>query len=298
MRVGRRPELSIVVVAYKMSRELPRTLRSLARDYQRGTDDIDYEVLVVDNGSPDPVPPSIFDGLDGRFRVHRIDDASPSPVVAANHGISMTRGRNVGLILDGARMVTPGAVASGVAATRTHERPIVTALAWHLGPDHQARSVLKGYGPTAEDALLEQIGWPTDNGYRLFDIAALAMANPAGFGGPVNESCFLILPRQLWDEIGGLDERFDAPGGGFASLDLFARLVALPHSQLVVLLGEGSFHQVHGGASMTANRQVEQKRWTEQYQAIRGLKYTRPIVDAIYYGRLPDASRRWVAGPE
>ena len=37
-----------------MVRELPRTLCSLTRDYQRHCTGIDYEVLVVDNGSPEP----------------------------------------------------------------------------------------------------------------------------------------------------------------------------------------------------------------------------------------------------
>ena len=51
---SRRPSLSVVVVAYDMARELPRTLRSLAPDYQQGIAADDYEVVVVDNGSPTP----------------------------------------------------------------------------------------------------------------------------------------------------------------------------------------------------------------------------------------------------
>ena len=44
-------DLSVVVVAHDMSRELPRTVRSLAPDYQRGVKADDYEVIVIDNGS-------------------------------------------------------------------------------------------------------------------------------------------------------------------------------------------------------------------------------------------------------
>ena len=44
-------ELSLVVCAYKMSRELPRTLFTLSKDYQRGIDDLEYEIVVVDHGA-------------------------------------------------------------------------------------------------------------------------------------------------------------------------------------------------------------------------------------------------------
>ena len=47
--------LSVVVVAYDMARELPRTLRSLSTPYQRDLESADYEVVVVDNGSPEPL---------------------------------------------------------------------------------------------------------------------------------------------------------------------------------------------------------------------------------------------------
>jgi hypothetical protein len=41
--------LSVVVVVLGMARELPRTLLSLAPDYQRGVDAEEYEIGVVDN---------------------------------------------------------------------------------------------------------------------------------------------------------------------------------------------------------------------------------------------------------
>jgi hypothetical protein len=290
----RRPDLSVVVIGYQMNRELPRTLRSLSPGYQRDLDGLDYEVVVVDNGSPDPVPASVLDGLGPRFRLHRIDAAPPSPAHACNVGVAMTTGRHVGLIIDGARMVTPGVLGTAMRAMHTHPRPIVTTMAWHLGPEHQSRSIGKGYGPQAEDALLRDIDWPAD-GYRLFEIAALAGANPGGFLGPVNESCCLLLPRGLWQQVGGVDERFDLPGGGLVNLDLFARLVGLPETQLVVLLGEGSFHQVHGGAS--TKPEVDHTPWHEQYARLRRVPYAPPPVTPRYYGSLPDAARRWLLGP-
>ncbi len=294
MLLSKTPDLSFVVVAHDMAREVPRTLQTLARGYQERVDRLEYDVLVVDNGSPVPLPESVFDGLDGRFRLHRLDAAPPSPAYAANLGVSMARGRHVGIILDGARMLTPGVVAMGMRAMRLHERAIVTTMAWHLGDEHQALSIPKGYGPRVEDALLAGIGWPAD-GYRLFEVASLAGANPGGFFGPINESCCLLLPRALWDEVGGLDERFDLPGGGLASLDLFDRLLALHDSRLVILLGEGSFHQAHGGASTAPG--ADHSAWHAQYEALRGRPYSHPCatrpIDPLYCGSLPEPARRW-----
>jgi hypothetical protein len=206
----------------------------------------------------------------------------------------MTDGENVGLILDGARMVTPGVVALGAQALALHPRPIVTTMAWHLGPEHQSRSVLKGYDQATEDRMLDACGWRHD-GYALFDVASLAMANPESFFGPVNESCCLIVPRTLWDEVGGVDERFDLPGGGLVNLDLFTRLVGRPGTQLVVLVGEGSFHQVHGGISMRPD--ADHAAWGRQYQELRGRAYERPPVDPLFLGRLAPQARRWRLPP-
>jgi hypothetical protein len=167
-------------------------------------------------------------------------------------------------------------------------------MAWHLGPEHQSLSIPKGYDPSAEGALLAQIGWPGD-GYRLFEISALAGANPGGFFGGINESCCLLLPRALWNEAGGFDERFGLPGGGLVSLDLFARLLALPGTQLAVLLGEGSFHQVHGGASTGAS--ADHAAWHAQYQALRGRPYTSPEIQPVYFGTMPRPARSWLTGP-
>ena len=52
---GHRPRLSVVVVAYNMTRELKRTLYSLSPKFQRDVKAQDYEVIVVDNGSTLPL---------------------------------------------------------------------------------------------------------------------------------------------------------------------------------------------------------------------------------------------------
>src|SRR5262249_23518199 len=70
--------LSVVVVSYEMARELPRTVRSLSPGYQRGIDAADYEVIVVDNGTP-AGPVDLDDAAGGlQLRSMRLDPAPPS----------------------------------------------------------------------------------------------------------------------------------------------------------------------------------------------------------------------------
>ncbi|RVD36133.1 glycosyltransferase family 2 protein, partial [Mesorhizobium sp. M8A.F.Ca.ET.023.02.2.1] len=102
--------VSVVVVAYNIPRELPRTLLSLALPYQQGVTADDYEVIVVDNGSPSAVSESLIAEYGPNFRLLRMDDASPSPAAAVNRGIMEARGDKIGVMIDGARMVTPGLV--------------------------------------------------------------------------------------------------------------------------------------------------------------------------------------------
>ena len=127
------PTLSVVVVAHNMARELPRTLRSLDPAHQQGIGADDYEVIVVDNGSTTPVDPGLVDDFGGRLRVERIEPAPPSPAFAANHGLRAAEGDLVGLIVDGARLASPGLLAGARRAARLDDRPLITAPAFHLG---------------------------------------------------------------------------------------------------------------------------------------------------------------------
>src|SRR3954471_25097452 len=118
------PALSVVVVAYDMARELPRTLQALEPGYQRGIEAHDLEVVVVDNGSPVPLDPGAHRD---RVRWTRLDPAPPSPVRAANEGLHQARGELVGLCIDGARLPSPGLLATALAASRIAERTVITA---------------------------------------------------------------------------------------------------------------------------------------------------------------------------
>ena len=289
-KVQRKPEVSVVVVVYNMPREAARTLHSLSAAYQRHIEPDDYEVIVVDNGSNPPFDPKIIDGFSGNFRLIRIDHASPSPAQAVNRGIAQARGEVIGVMIDGARMVTPGLLHFARHGASLYDRAVVASIGWFLGFDDQRLALESGHNEEREDALLKSIDWPAD-GYRLFEIGTLAGSSPNGWLLPIAESNALFLRRELWERLEGFDERFDLPGGGLVNLDTYRRALELPNAELVVLLGEGSFHQIHGGIATNSDIDLFPeafRSWAQQYETIRGRAWIRPAPDTpTYLGTLP-----------
>jgi hypothetical protein len=273
--------LSVVVVAYGMSRELPRTLRTLSANYQRDIVADDYEVVVVDNGSPRPLDESMLEGFHGRLRSARLDPAPPSPARAANLGCHLAEGELVGLIVDGARMASPGLLGTALLATRLADRPIIAAPGYHLGTARHMEANNTGYDQAFEDQLLAGIDWE-EEGYRLFEISTLAGSSGRGWFGPMGESSALFIRREMWQELDGLDERFELPGGGLVNHDLYRRACGLEDARLIVLLGEGTFHQFHGGAA--TSRRVKWEQMHAEYEALRGERYLPPTNPPVYIG--------------
>ena len=285
-RRGEPPSVSVVVVVHDMARELPRTLRSLGADYQRGVTADEYEVIVVDNGSVPRLDGRLVAGFGGRLRLERIDPAPPSPARAANHGLRLAQGDVVGLIVDGARIASPGLLAEARRAAGLAPRPIITAPAYHLGSVRHMEAAEVGYDQAGEDRLLAESGWETD-GYRLFEVSTPAGSWGRGLFGPAGESSSLFCPRSIWDELGGLDERFALPGGGLVNHDLYRRACGLDGVELIVLWGEGTFHQYHGGASTT--RRYSWEEMHAEYQAVVGVAHRPPANAPLYVGRLNPA---------
>lgn len=261
------PRVSLVVVSYEMARELPRTLASLSPPYQHGQRD--WEIIVIDNGSRVTPCAADFSHLNVDLHVLRASVISPSPVRAINEGLAVARADLIGVWIDGARMASPGLVAACMAAADLHPRAVVATLNYQIGPDLQRISSAKGYDQDAEDALLRTIDWPSD-GYRLFDIATPEIRG--GPGGPMLESNALFLRRTLWDELGGYDERFAEPGGSVVNPDTLIRATRLKDSQLIRVIGEGTFHQIHGGLSTSTNERAMNmlKEGSKTYLRLRG----------------------------
>lgn len=293
MRDSTPPRLSVIVAFHDMAREASRTLRTLSTGYQRGVAAADYEVLAVDCGSALPLSEHVVRDCGPGFRLLRMA-AAPSPAAAINAAVRASRGDAVMLCIDGARMLTPGIIRLTLAALRAHHDPVVATLAWHLGPKPQNESLLEGYCQQVEDRLLETVDWSSD-GYELFRIGSLAASCAGGWFLPMSESNCLTVTRLGWERLGGLDERFVAPGGGLVNLDFYRR-ACTTLGPLVVLLGEGTFHQFHGGVA--TNTPADRHPWAafhDEYVSIRGVPYAAPLTKADFLGTVPSQALPFVA---
>ena len=284
-------KLSIIVVAYNMRREIPRTLQSLARDYQHGILDLDYEVIVVDNGSSEPLQQGSFPDIGAPVSLYFEENAHPSPAMAINLAATRAEGELICLMIDGAHLLTPGVLQLALSAQRAFGESLVATRYFFMGPDEQNLSIDQGYNKVIEDELLASIGWPED-GYRLFEVGTPLRAgarNITWFNRMFESNC-LFLSKQLFAELGGADERFDLPGGGFLNLDLYKRACDAPGITPVQLVGEGSFHQLHGGTTTNVpmeRRMAQTERYRNQYFEIRGHTELMTDKDVHFLGHLP-----------
>jgi len=289
--------LSVVVVFYNMRREARRTLQSLTRSYQREIEDLAYEVIAIDNGSDPEQRLTAEDVRSYGPEFHLLDmgpHADPSPTASLNAGIALAHGENLALMIDGAHVLTPGVLHHGMVALAAYEPAVVATQQWYVGPGQQDEMLHEGYDQTVEDRLFERIQWPID-GYRLFEIGHF-IGERDWFDGIVESNC-VFVPRELLEQVGGFDERFSMPGGGYANLDLFERLALTPDVAAASILGEGSFHQFHGGTTTNVPDDVERRErlasYGQRFVELRGrplLGLDRPI---RYVGSLdPIAAKR------
>nr|WP_312162063.1 glycosyltransferase [Brevundimonas diminuta] len=301
------PLVSIVVVGFDMARELPRTVQSFLPPYQLGVAPGEVEVIVADNGSRDPVRRDWFPA-DAPVTVIRVEDGGVSPCRAINQAAALAKGRLIGVVIDGARMATPGVIKAALEAARVDEDAFVATLGFHLGPKVQQVSVTEGYSREVEDSLLAGIGWPAD-GYRLFEICALGESYREGAFVAPPETTFFLMRRARFEAMGGFDEGFQTLGGGFANYDFFERAVAEQGAPLVVLIGEGTFHQLHYGATTQAGgvrRPVGASGedglslgqvYAREYEAIRGRPYRRSHPEPLLIGRVTHPAVRGLFFP-
>jgi hypothetical protein len=261
---------------------------------QRGVNSEDYELIVVDNGSARSPDERELNAIAPNLLLLSQPAAAVSPVAAIYRGLEAARGDLIGVCIDGARMASPGLIAKALTASRLHERPVIGTLAFHLGPNVQTASVLQGYSQEVEDTLLAECMWEED-GYRLFRISTFAGSSEYGWFVIPAETNALFLRRTHWRELdGGYDLRFRAPGGGLTNLDLWRRLVADPSAEVIMLLGEGTFHQIHGGVATNART----SRWAEfheEFVSIRGIEYARPVRQPVFFGSFNSESAKHLA---
>ncbi len=289
-------DLSVIIIFHNMAREAERPLHSLSRRYQLDLDDVRYEVIAIDNGSdPDQrLTDEFVRGFGEEFQLIDLGaDADPSPNAALNMGMQKAKGRNIAFMIDGAHLLTPRVLRYGLDGLGAYGPAIVATQQWYVGPGQQPDLVGSYYDQQVEDQLFENIEWP-HNGYRLFEISHF-IGERDWLDGIIESNC-LFAGRELLEQVGGFDERFSMPGGGYTNLELYERLGAHPGTKLVTILGEGSFHQVHGGIT-TNDGSVDGRRtkifgYGDHYRELRGRPLGGPGKHIHYVGSFSEQSAR------
>lgn len=277
-------KLSVVVVMYEMRREIARTLSTLSPGYQKVAA-TDYEVIIVDNGSSSPLESEEWQ-IDGmKVQYHYLLSDSPSPSKAINVGIEKSSGTYVAIMVDGARMLSPGILGKTIEAFNIYSNPFVTTISFHLGYITQQLSARSGYDQEYEDTLLSTIGWQQD-GYRLFQISCFAESCRLGWFGTIAETNFFAVNRSVLQEINGADERFQLPGGGLVNHDLYKRISEKSNIQTVRLIGEGTFHQIHSGVTTQSEQSEYWQVLLEDYKKVTGTDYQLPAPSTFVLGEL------------
>ena len=278
----KKPKLSVVVVFFNMRREATRTLHSLTTAYQRDIAIDDYEVIALDSSSTEALDGDWVESLQKNFKYRFVESDLPTPCRALNYGAAMARSNTLVNLIDGARILSPGILANMLRAEQAFDTPFTYTIGMHLGRKPQNETLLEGYDQAVEDQLLDSIPWQT-NGYKLFDISSLASSSQEGFLYPIYESNCFAVGRASLEEIGGFDEAFEMPGGGLVNLDVFRKLFLHESTTPVLLTGEATFHQFHGGVA--TNVPATERMWDkfdDEYERLRGRRF-----DLIGYPRKP-----------
>ncbi|BFM20156.1 glycosyltransferase family 2 protein [Gilvimarinus japonicus] len=290
-------DLSIIVIFHEMQREACRTLFSLSKEFQEHAENLSYEVIAIDNGSKKPLGEQFVKQFGEHFRYEYFDTQSVSPATAVNHGVRLAEGEFVAIIVDGARMASSGLVSKTLASAKWLSEPAVFSLSWHLGPEVQNVSMLSGYNQSVEDELLESVNWRED-GRKLFDISVLAQASSRGFlGGVPGEFSWICVRKAMFTSLGGFNEAFTSRGGGLVNQDFRNRLMTTPGIEPLLVLGEGVFHQFHGGvATNVPMKQHPRDEFRAEYERICGKPHERSSTpEPLYFGTMPSNALKFVA---
>lgn len=257
-----KPLISIILIIYKMRRQAERTLRTMLPGYQQGVQQDDYEVIIVENESSEMMDSDFVNALPDNFKYFSRKESSVTPVAAINFAFQQCRGEFIGLILDGARMLSPRVLCNAKMAHAIHSECLVSVPGYHLGAQEQHLNTPDDIRKEVE--WLESVNW-MQNGYELFNFAVWGGGNKKGFFHPFMESNCFFSSMNKFRAIGFADPSFDLPGGGALNLHMYRKIGLMPDTPYFLLYGEGTFHQSHGG--VTTNKIQDRERLLIQTKA-------------------------------
>lgn len=243
------PAASLVVVVYGQYRMARRTLEAIAE-----STDEPYEVIVVDNASPDAAGARLREEVQGaRFLLNPRNLGFPA---AADLGALHARGRHVG-ILNADLEPRPGWLSPLVRALDDDPRA-GAATPMYLEPDARVQEA---------GVVLGEDGIGYGYGDRLAaDAPEVCFRRYVDYGS----AAALLVRREAFGVVGGFDPVYGL--GYYEDADLGFSLRAAAYETVyepaskVVHLGHGAFDQASRVRQLQANRPVFVQRFGPQLQ--------------------------------
>lgn len=219
---GSRLRLSIIIPVYNVAAMLGRCVSSVLTQPER-----DFEVILVDDGSPDDAPAmcDYYARADQRVRVIHKENGGLSS--ARNAGINAAAGEHV-MFLDGDDAIVPGAIAR------------IYALLAVPADVHRFGFVRRG--PHGSTAHRLRVG----TGLHSGDRALLELAIPFLMGIEPSYSCMLVVKRDCLGDLG-----FDESVGWMEDTVFLAALFS--RVQAVHITDEILYEYWFNGESLTRN---------------------------------------------
>lgn len=256
---------SLIIVAYKAEKALNRCLSSLAKHAPESA-----EIVIVDN-SPTPVPfnPETMAALAEKYqRVEiRLNSSNPGFAAGCNLGASLSRGRILTFINPDTEVFAGWA--DGLAA---HLREGVGAV----GP---LSNFVCGEQNFAFYAHSAEASEPTD-----WERVAAKIAGGRIHGGIDTKlliGFFLMVPRAVWEKVGGLDPAFVL---GCDDLDYSLRLRNAGY-KLIIAPDVFVYHEGHASFRAEGDPALEMNRLSEEAMRAKLAK--------LYPDGIPSSTDLW-----
>lgn len=219
----RRPLVSILIPTRDQQPVLARCLESI----RRSTYD-DYEILVVENGSGDPATFAYYRQLGGWPRVRLLTHPGPFNYSAVNnHAARAARGEVLLLLNNDTEVLTADWLERLLEHALRPEVGAVGAKLYYPDGTIQHAGVILGIGGVAGHSHRFLPRQAPGHGARVWTTQNLSA---------VTGAC-LMLRKQLYDDLGGMDERYAL---AYNDVDLCLRLrrrgyaiLWTPHAELV-----------------------------------------------------------------
>ncbi len=180
------PVVSLVITAHGAADMLGDCLRAVA-----DTADVPYEVILVDDGV-DEAARSVLDATEGAQIVH--NDKNLGFLRSVNRGAAKARGRHIVMLNDDTLPQTRWLSEMVARAESAPDVGIVVAkLVYPDGSLQEAGSIVRADGSAANFGRDEDVNSPEFNYAREVDYGSGAA---------------LLVRSEVWEQAGGLDERF------------------------------------------------------------------------------------------